>query len=145
MKTLKNLALKTSIVIAIITLFLGLPAMSFALTVDPGTGTSSTTPSTSSTTQSDPNCNDSSDAGINKCLKNNQIVKDINVIVDFLAGGVGIVVIGTIILGGIQYSAAGDNAQALQAARQRITNGLIALATFIFGFALLQWLIPGGL
>jgi hypothetical protein len=46
---------------------------------------------------------------------------------------------------GIQYSLAGDNATATGAAKQRITNGLIALATFIFAFALLQWLIPGGL
>lgn len=90
-------------------------------------------------------CSNSSDAGVQKCLKNNQIVKDLNFVVDFLATGVGIVVIGTIIAGGIQYAIAGDNAQQTGAAKQRIINGLIALVAFIFTFGFLQWLIPGGL
>lgn len=89
-------------------------------------------------------CNNSSDAGVQSCLKNNQIVKDLNFIINFIATGVGIVVIGTIIVGGIQYSLAGDNATATGAAKQRIINGLIALVAFIFTYAFLQWLIPGG-
>jgi hypothetical protein len=79
------------------------------------------------------------------CLKNNTIVKDINTIVNFLSALIGIVVIGVIILGGIQYTLAGDNASATGAAKQRIINGLIALVAFIFTFAFLQWLIPGGI
>jgi hypothetical protein len=108
-----------------------------------GQGPSGSVATTTNTT--DPNCNNSSDAGVQKCLKNNQIVKDINLVVNFLSAGVGIVVIGAIILGGIQYSLAGDNATATSAAKKRITDGLIALAAFIFMFAFLQWLIPGGL
>ena len=76
---------------------------------------------------------------------NNPIVKDINQVVNFLSIGVGIVVVGVIILGAIQYILAGSNAQAVTAARQRITNGLIALVAFIFTFAFLQWVIPGGI
>jgi len=79
------------------------------------------------------------------CLKKNKIVVDINTIVNFLAALIGIVVIGVIILGGIQYTLAGDNATATGAAKQRIINGLIALVAFIFTFAFLQWLIPGGI
>lgn len=78
-------------------------------------------------------------------LKSNPIVKDIQMFVNFLSAGVGIVVVGVIILGGIQYMTSGDNPQALTAAKQRITNGLIALAAFLFTFAFLQWLIPGGI
>ena len=81
----------------------------------------------------------------NQCLKNNPITTNLNNIVNFLSAGVGIVVIGTIILGGIQYSVAGDNAAATKAARQRIMNGLIALFAFLFTYAFLQWIIPGGL
>jgi hypothetical protein len=81
---------------------------------------------------------------INDCLKNNTIVKRLNQIISFLSAGVGIVVTGVIVLGGIQYIIAGDNATALTAARQRITNGLIALAVFLFIYAILQWLVPGG-
>ena len=79
-----------------------------------------------------------------KCLQDNPIVKDLNIIVGFLSGLVGVVVVGVIILGGIQYSMAGDKAEAVSAAKKRITNGLIALVAFLFIFAFLQWLIPGG-
>ena len=79
------------------------------------------------------------------CLNKNPITKNLNNFINFLSAGVGIVVIGAIILGGIQYTLAGDNATATQAAKQRITNGLIALLAFMFLYAFLQWIIPGGL
>jgi hypothetical protein len=148
MKTYKKIAVKTIILATILTglTIVSLPMAAAAQCTDNSPACGGPSGNTSSTTTTtDSNCNNSSDAGINKCLKNNQIVKDINFIVDFLAGGVGIVVIATIIVGGVQYSLAGDNATATAAARQRITNGLIALAAFIFTFAFLQWLIPGGL
>lgn len=77
-------------------------------------------------------------------LKNNPIVNDIQVVVNFLSAGVGIVVVAMLIIGGVEYSAAGDNPQKLTAAKQRIINALIALVAFILSFAFLQWLIPGG-
>jgi archaellum component FlaF (FlaF/FlaG flagellin family) len=82
---------------------------------------------------------------VSKCLDQSPIVHDIQNIVNFLSAAVGVVVIGVIVLGGIQYSLAGDNATALTAARKRITNGLIALFAFLFAWACLQWLIPGGI
>lgn len=91
------------------------------------------------------NCNNSSNAGVQKCIDKNPIVNDIQIIVNFLSAAVGIVVIGVIILGGIQYSLAGDNPTATGSAKKRIMNGLIALLAFIFTFAFLQWLIPGGI
>ena len=78
-------------------------------------------------------------------LKDSCIVKDINQIVNFLSIGVGVVVVGVIILGGIQYTLAGGNDQAIAAAKKRIVNGMIALAAFLFLFAFLQWVIPGGI
>ncbi len=94
----------------------------------------------------DPSCNKANptDASLSKCLKTNPIVADLNNIVNFLSAGVGIVVVGVIIFGGIQYMAAGDNPQAVTAAKKRIANAFIALLAFIFMFAFLQWLIPGG-
>jgi len=77
-------------------------------------------------------------------LSDNPIVVDLNKIVAFLSAGVGIVVVAVIILGGIQYMMAGDNPQAVGAAKQRVINGFIALVTFLLMFAFLQWLIPGG-
>lgn len=81
---------------------------------------------------------------VQTCLTNNPITVRLNQVVNFLSAGVGIVVTGVIIVGGIQYTLAGDNATAVAAARQRITNGLIALLAFLFMWAFLQWLIPGG-
>jgi hypothetical protein len=82
---------------------------------------------------------------LQKCIQTNGITKDLLTIVNALSIGVGVVVIGMIILGGIQYSLAGDNSQATGAAKQRIFNALIALFAYLFIFSFLQWLIPGGL
>ncbi|HET9850411.1 MAG TPA: pilin [Candidatus Saccharimonadales bacterium] len=76
---------------------------------------------------------------------NNPISKDINIIVDFLSAGVGIFVTAMIIVGGIQYSIAGDNSTQTANAKKRIANAVIALVVFMFIFAFLQWLIPGGI
>lgn len=93
--------------------------------------------------QRDPTkCTNSTDGAVDP---NNPIVIDIQLVVDFLSVGVGIIVVGVIILGGIQYTIAGDNPQAVTAAKQRIINGLIALVAFIFTFAFLQWVVPGGI
>lgn len=78
------------------------------------------------------------------CLQKNPIVKQLNIFVNFLSGLVGVVVVGVIIVGGIQYSLAGGNPQAVAAARKRIIDGLIALFAFLFIFAFVQWLVPGG-
>jgi hypothetical protein len=86
-------------------------------------------------------CEDSTQTGLQKCLVGNPIVKDLNIIVDFLSIGV----IGSIILGGIQYAMAGDSPEAVNKAKQRITNASIALLAYMFVFAFLQWLIPGGI
>lgn len=66
-------------------------------------------------------------------------------IINFLALGVGIVATCMIIVGGIEYIIAGGVPQKLEKAKSLITNALIALVTFIFMYAILQWLIPGGL
>jgi len=82
---------------------------------------------------------------VNKCLNQSPVVHDIQTIVNFLSAAVGVVVIAVIIVGGIQYSLAGDNSSALEAARKRIANGVITLVAFLFAWAFLQWLIPGGI
>lgn len=58
---------------------------------------------------------------------------------------VGIVVTIMIVVGGIQYSAARDNPQAVQAAKGKITNAMLALLAYIFMSAFLQWIVPGGI
>lgn len=62
-----------------------------------------------------------------------------------LSALVGIVIVVMVVVGGIQYSMARDNPQAVAAARQKIINAVLALLLFVFMFAFLQWIIPGGL
>lgn len=83
--------------------------------------------------------------GSKSCLQNNVIIQDIQKIVNFLSALVGIVVIGSIMLGGIQYALGGDNAEKVGQAKKRIGNSLFAFLIFILTFAFLQWLIPGGI
>ena len=65
-------------------------------------------------------------------------------IIRLLSDGVGIVVIGSVIVGGIQFSASRSDPQATSAAIGRIRSSLIALLIYIFAFSILNYLIPGG-
>ncbi len=79
------------------------------------------------------------------CVTHNKIITGVvQPVVNFLSALIGIIVVGVIITGGIQYSLAGGNPEAVSKARKRISNGIVALAIFIFLFAFVEWLIPGG-
>jgi hypothetical protein len=83
---------------------------------------------------------------VQKCLNTNPIVtKVIDPIVNFLSAGVGLVVVATIIAGGIQYSTAGGSPDAVTKAKDRLMNGVLALVFYLLIFGFLQWIIPGGL
>lgn len=86
-------------------------------------------------------CNGNTEA---TCLAKNPIIKDLRIFVNALSGIVGVVVVAMIMVGGIQYSSARDNAAAVSAARKRIANAVLALVIYFLIFAFLQWLIPGG-
>lgn len=63
----------------------------------------------------------------------------------FMSAVAGIAVVISIVLGGIQYSSAGGDPGKVAAARERITKAIIALLAFLFLFAFLNWLLPGGI
>lgn len=85
-------------------------------------------------------CNDSVSLNAGNCA----IIRYLTLFTRILSGIVGIVIVIMIIFGGIQYSMATDDPQKIQAARTKITNALLALLVFLFMFAFLQWLVPGG-
>lgn len=64
---------------------------------------------------------------------------------NILSAVVGIVIVVMIAVGGIQYTTARDDPQAVSAAKHRIQNAVLALVFYLFGFAFLQYLIPGGI
>jgi len=82
---------------------------------------------------------------VNSKLQENPIIKDLNILINFMTGVVGIVVVGTIIAGGIEYSMAGNNPQKVTNARKRIANGILAMFVFLLMWAFVNWLVPGGI
>ncbi len=76
---------------------------------------------------------------------NNCITRDIQVAINVLSIGVGVVITIMIVIAGLQYMTARDNPQSIQAAKTKITNAVIALVAFVFVYAFLQWIVPGGI
>lgn len=70
--------------------------------------------------------------------------KYVNPATRLLAGLIGLVAAISLVYAGIQYSSAGGDPGKVQAARKRIMSTVLALLAFLFLFAFLQWLVPGG-
>lgn len=64
-------------------------------------------------------------------------------IIRFLSNGAGLVIVGSLVWGGIQYTLSRGDPQATASAINRLRSALIALFIFIFAYALLVYLIPG--
>lgn len=77
--------------------------------------------------------------------KLNPILDVIFALTKFLSAGVGIVLVGSIIWAGILYSSSQGNPEQTKAAKNRIQNAIIGLVLYMFIFAIVQYLVPGGL
>ncbi|HUB93092.1 MAG TPA: hypothetical protein VMB52_01170 [Verrucomicrobiae bacterium] len=80
-------------------------------------------------------------ASLNSCTL---ISKYIDPFVNFLAAAVGVGVVVSIVIGGIQYSSSAGDPGKASAAKNRIRNAIIALITFMLLYGMLNFLIPGG-
>lgn len=60
-----------------------------------------------------------------------------------LSDGVGIVVVASVVIAGIQFTVARNDPQNVANATNRIRASLIALLIFIFAYAILNYVIPG--
>lgn len=85
-------------------------------------------------------CESGKDLSAGNC----QLLKRLLDFTNALSGIVAIVVVMMIIIGGIQYSAAGGDPKKVAGAKSRIYNAIFAFLAFIFIYSFLQWLIPGG-
>lgn len=65
--------------------------------------------------------------------------------INLLSAAVGIVSVAMIIYGGIEFSSSGGDPQRVASAKDHITNAIIALVAFLFLWAFLNFIIPGGL
>lgn len=72
------------------------------------------------------------------------ILDYIVIFINALAALAGVIMVGSLVFAGIQYAASADDPNIISAAKKRIRDTIIALAAFIFMYAFLQWVIPGG-
>lgn len=85
------------------------------------------------------------------CIVANDLTKECGIvgyivkITNAVVAAVAVIIVIMITIGGIQYSTAGGDPGAVAAARKRITDAVIALVIFIFMYAFLQWIVPGGI
>ncbi|GAC1481311.1 MAG: hypothetical protein NVS1B7_1750 [Candidatus Saccharimonadales bacterium] len=90
-----------------------------------------------------------------KCLQNSSppvCTTEINPIVDamyailrFLSAGVGLLIVISVIIAGIQFTTSKGDPGATAKAIERVRSTVFALLLYIFAFALLNFLVPGGL
>ena len=86
-----------------------------------------------------------SGGGCNSTSNCNIISNYIVPLVNLLAAFAGTAVAVSIVIGAIQYGSSAGDSQKVTAAKNRIRNAIIALIAFVFLYALLNFLIPGGL
>jgi len=102
-----------------------------------GTSTSCAPPSSDDPAAKGGNC-----TNIGHC---DLISKYLNPLINFGAALFGVAIVSSLTIGGIQYGGSGGDPQKVSAAKDRIRNAIIALLAFIFLYAMLNFLIPGGL
>lgn len=86
-------------------------------------------------------------SGIINCdnTTDNPIINLLLVVINFLAVGVGLAVVGGIIWGGLIYASSNGDSGKVQQAKTIIVNAVIGLLLFIFMYAIINFLVPGGL
>ena len=72
------------------------------------------------------------------------IIDMIYSLIKFLTDGVGLVIIASLVVAGIQYITSTGNPEATHRAMARIQASVIALMIFIFAYAILNYVIPPG-
>lgn len=65
--------------------------------------------------------------------------------IQIMTAGVGVLAVGGIVYGAVLYVSAADSAEQVKKARTIITNVVIGLIAYGLMYALLNYLIPGGL
>lgn len=65
--------------------------------------------------------------------------------IQIMTAGVGVLAVGGVVYGSILYTSAGDSAEKVSKAREVIRNVVIGILAYALMFALLNYIIPGGL
>jgi hypothetical protein len=84
----------------------------------------------------DPACKPAGQADLLKLIKN---------IIGFISAGVGVMITFMIAYSGFRYLSSGANSSQVTDAKNHLNNAILALILWIFGMALLNFIVPGGL
>lgn len=78
-------------------------------------------------------------------VADNPIVAFLKTVIQFMAFGIGIALVGGLVTGGVVYMTARANPQQVQKAEEIIRNAIIGIVLYVFMFAIVNFLIPGGI
>jgi len=78
-------------------------------------------------------------------IQHNPIVAWMVFFINTISAIIGFGAVLMIIVAGIEYSSAGDNPSQIQSAKKKITNVFVGLALYISFYALMNWIVPGGI
>jgi hypothetical protein len=142
-------------VLAVIVLVLGMtmvmPSVALAVVEPPGEGAGAV-PASSNAVAPQPTVCTALPIfrGGAKCVSNNPaqggaIIVYLKDILKFLGGAVGAVIVLMLIIAGIQYIVAFGDPGGIKNAKGRIVNAITALVLYLMMFAILNFLIPGGI
>jgi len=115
----------------------------------PSQQSTSSTPSASTSEPTQYKCGEGSNAvetsiDLGCTGRGNPILDMLFAAIRFLSAGVGVVVVFSTILAGIQYTTSRDNPESTQKAKGRLVSNVIALVVFVFAYSIMNFLIPGG-
>lgn len=77
--------------------------------------------------------------------KGNAILDMLFAVIRFLTLGVSLVIIASMVVAGLQFTASRGDPQATAASLKRMASNASALLLFIFAYAILNWLVPNTL
>ncbi len=85
-----------------------------------------------------------------KCVENDvktggAIVAYLKMALQVLSAGVGITIVLMLVIAGIQYITSAGDPNMVKQAKDRIVSAITALVLFVMGFAILSFIIPGGI
>jgi len=66
-------------------------------------------------------------------------------VINILTGGIGVLAVAGIVYGSILYTSAGDSSEKVSKAREVIRNVVIGILAYALMYAVLNFIIPGGL
>jgi hypothetical protein len=135
------LRIKNTALIVFATIVVGFFAASPALTATASSDTPYS-PTQTFAAQYDADCE--VPPGVDLDTENCGIVAYLVLTINMLSALAGMAIVASIMIAGFQYMTARDNSGQIEAARKRIVWALIALLLFVFMYAFLNFIVPGG-